>query len=149
MAGKVQMVYIDPPYGITLRLQLPALRQQARREGRPKDEDLTQAARDYQGFSRHLGAGNPLLLYPTYGIACCWRGELLTESGSCFVQISGMRISTTYVNLMDEVFGKYQTSSVPSVSIRKTASQVSQRSSTWGNGDGFYLVWYSRDRTRN
>ena len=49
MAGQVQMIYIDPPYGIKVRLQLPALHQQARREG-PQDEDLTQEPEMIKAF---------------------------------------------------------------------------------------------------
>jgi hypothetical protein len=34
MAGKVQCIYLDPPYGVKFKLQLPAADLQARREGR-------------------------------------------------------------------------------------------------------------------
>ena len=33
MAGKVQMVYIDPPYGIRVRVELSAVCESTRREG--------------------------------------------------------------------------------------------------------------------
>jgi hypothetical protein len=62
MAGKVQMVYIDPPLRHPVRLELPALRQQARRQGRQR-RGSDPGARDDPRLPRDLGAGHPHLAY--------------------------------------------------------------------------------------
>ncbi len=60
MAGKVQMVYIDPPYGIKYGSNFqPFVNKRDVKDG--KDEDLTARARDDPGVPRHLGTGHPLL----------------------------------------------------------------------------------------
>ena len=59
LAGKVQMIYIDPPYGIKFALELPAAARPARREG-PRAGPHPRAG-DGQGLPRHLDARHPLL----------------------------------------------------------------------------------------
>ena len=60
MAGKVQMIYIDPPYGIKYGSNFqPFVNKRDVKDG--KDEDLTAGAGDDQGLPRHLGARHPLL----------------------------------------------------------------------------------------
>ncbi len=60
MAGKVQMVYLDPPYGIRYGSQLPAVRQSPRRERRSRRRPYSRAGNDPR-IPRHLGARNPQL----------------------------------------------------------------------------------------
>ena len=60
MAGQVQMVYIDPPYGIKYGSNFqPFVNKRDVKDG--KDEDLTQEPEMVQGFPGHLGARRPLL----------------------------------------------------------------------------------------
>ena len=59
LAGKVQMIYLDPPYGIRFRLELPAAARPARREG-PRAGPHPRAG-DGQSLPRHLDARHPLL----------------------------------------------------------------------------------------
>ena len=60
MAGKVQMIYIDPPYGIKYGSNFQPFVEQARREGR-RGRGPDPGTRDDQGVPGHLGARHPLL----------------------------------------------------------------------------------------
>ncbi len=60
MAGKVQMIYIDPPYGIKYGSNFqPFVNKRDVKDG--KDEDLTQERGADPRLPRHLGARHPLL----------------------------------------------------------------------------------------
>src|SRR3989339_485636 len=102
MAGKVQMVFIDPPYGIKYNSNFqPFINKRDVKDGNdgdiPAEPEMIQAFRDtwelgLHSYLTHLR--NRLLLAK----------ELLHESGSCFVQISDENVH--YVReLMDEIFG--------------------------------------------
>lgn len=85
MAGKIQMVYIDPPYGVKYGSNFqPFVNKRDVKDG--KDEDLTAEPEMIRAFRDTWELG--IHSYLTY-----LRGrlllakELLTESGSCFVQI--------------------------------------------------------------
>lgn len=102
MAGHVQMIYIDPPYGIKYGSNFqPFVNKRDVSDG--KDEDLTQepemikAFRDTWELEIHsyLSYLRDRLLLAR---------ELLTESGSVFVQISDENLHHVR-EIMDEVFG--------------------------------------------
>jgi adenine-specific DNA-methyltransferase len=102
MAGKVQMISIDPPYGIKYGSNFqPFVNKRDVKDG--KDEDLTsepeqiRASRDTWELGIHS--------YLTYlRDRLLLARELLTESGSIFVQISDENVHHVR-ELMDEVFG--------------------------------------------
>ena len=102
MAGQVQMVYIDPPYGIKYGSNFqPFVNKRKVEDG--KDEDLTQepemvkAFRDTWELDIHS--------YLTYlRDRLLLARELLHNSGSCFVQISDRNLHTVR-SLIDEIFG--------------------------------------------
>ena len=60
LQGKVQCIYIDPPYGIKLQLQLPVVNHQPRREGRQQRAHY-QGAGAGQGLPGHLAGRHSLL----------------------------------------------------------------------------------------
>ena len=60
LKGKVQMIYIDPPYGIKYRVELAGLDAEARREGWEVRRHNT-AARADSGVPRHLEDWDSLL----------------------------------------------------------------------------------------
>lgn len=102
MAGKVQMVYFDPPYGIKYGSNFqPFVNKRDVKDG--KDEDLTAEPEMIKAFRDTWELG--LHSYLTYlRDRLLLARELLTESGSIFVQISDENVH--YVReLMDEVFG--------------------------------------------
>ena len=86
MAGKVQMVYIDPPYGIRYGSNFqPFVNKRDVKDG--SDEDLTQEPEMIRAFRDTWELG--IHSYLTYlRDRLLLARELLHESGSCFVQIS-------------------------------------------------------------
>ncbi len=102
MAGQVQMVYIDPPYGIRYGSNFqPFVNKRDVKDG--KDEDLTQEPEMIRAFRDTWELG--IHSYLTYlRDRLLLARELLHESGSCFVQISDENVHLVR-NLMDEVFG--------------------------------------------
>ena len=102
MAGKVQMIYIDPPYGIKYGSNFQPFVNKRDMKDR-KDEDLTQEPEMIKAFwdTWELGI-HSYLTYLRYRLLLA--RELLTESGSVFVQISDENVHHVW-ELMDEVFG--------------------------------------------
>ena len=100
MAGKVQMVYIDPPYGIKYGSNFqPFVNKRDVKDG--KDEDLTTEPETIKAFRDTWELG--IHSYLTYiRDRLLLARDLLTESGSIFVQISNENLH--YVkNIMEEV----------------------------------------------
>ena len=99
MGGKVQMVYIDPPYGIRYGSNFqPFVNRRDVRDGR--DEDLTQEPEMVKAFRDTWELGiHSYLSYLRDRLLLA--RDLLTESGSCFVQISDENIHLVRC-LMDE-----------------------------------------------
>ena len=139
MGGKVQTVYIDPPYGIRYGSNFqPFVNRRDVRDGR--DEDLTQEPETIKAFRDTWELGiHSYLSYLRDRLLLA--RELLTESGSCFVQISDENLHHVR-ELMDEVFGVENFVSI--VSIRKTTSQGT--AVLLGTTTDF-LVWYARNRS--
>jgi adenine-specific DNA-methyltransferase len=90
MAGQVQMVYIDPPYGIKYGSNFqPFVNKREVRDG--NDEDLTQEPETLKAFrdTWELGLHSYLAFLRDRLLLA---HELLNESGSVFVQISDENI---------------------------------------------------------
>lgn len=141
MAGKVQMVYIDPPYGIRYGSNFqPFVNKRDVKDG--KDDDLTAEPEQIRAFRDTWELG--IHSYLTYlRDRLLLTRELLTESGSVFVQISDENLHHVR-EIMDEVFGPQSFVSV--ISVRKTGavSSPQARLNTLGSlGD--YLIWYAKD----
>lgn len=102
MAGQVQMVYIDPPYGIKYGSNFqPFVNKRDVKDG--KDEDLTAEPEMIKAFRDTWELGiHSYLAYLRDRLLLA--KKMLTESGSCFVQISDENVHLVR-NLMDEVFG--------------------------------------------
>jgi len=136
MAGNVQMIYIDPPYGKKYNSNFqPFVNKRNVTDG--KDEDLTQepemvkAFRDTWELDIHsylTYLRNRLLLAHL----------LLHESGSCFVQISDKNLHHIK-EIMEEVFKPENF-----VTIIPFRTATSQPSNHIGQVYDF-LVWYARD----
>jgi len=141
MAGKIQMIYIDPPYGIKygsnwqMRLNDRNVKDgdDAALSGEP---EVIKAFRDTWEFGIHsyLSYIRDRLLVAR---------QLLTPSGSCFVQISDENLHLVR-NLMDEVFGSENFCSV--INFRKTSGASSPFAKTNVLGAvSDYIIWYARD----
>ena len=103
MAGKVQMIYIDPPYGIRYGSNFqPFVNKRDVKDG--KDEDLTQEPEMVKAFRDTWEYG--IHSYLAYlGIGYLLAKELLTESGSCFIQIGEENVHLVR-GILDEIFGR-------------------------------------------
>ena len=136
MAGKIQTVYIDPPYGTRYGSNFqPFVNRRDVKDG--KDEDLTQEPEMVKAFrdTWELGIHSYLsYLRDRFLLA----RELLTDTGSIFVQISDQNIHLVRC-LLDEVFGAMNFCGL--ITFVKTASLLGNLLSS--NYD--YLLWYSKD----
>jgi adenine-specific DNA-methyltransferase len=135
MAGQVQMVYIDPPYGIRYGSNFqPFVNRRDVKDG--KDEDLTQEPEMVRAFRDTWELG--IHSYLTYlRDRLLLARELLHESGSCFVQISDVNLHHVR-ELMDEVFNARNFSALIAF---KSTSALGQT----GLAQAYdYLVWYAK-----
>jgi len=137
MAGKVQMVYIDPPYGIKYGSNFqPFVNKRDVKDG--KDEDLTAEPEMIRAFRDTWELG--IHSYLTYlRDRLLLARELLTESGSCFVQISDENLHHVR-ELMDEIFG--QQNFVSQIYFATTSGFSTGTLSRVGD----YLLWYAKDK---
>ena len=113
MGGKVQMIYIDPPYGIKYGSNFQPFTNKRDVKDR-SDDDLTQEPEMIKAFRDTWELG--IHSYLTYlRDRLLLARELLTESGSVFVQISDENLH--YVRqLLAEVFGSQNSMSLISYS---------------------------------
>ena len=102
LGGQIQMVYLDPPYGIRYGSNFqPFVNRRAVKDGR--DEDLTQEPETIRAFRDTWELGiHSYLSYLRDRLFLAH--ELLHESGSCFVQIGDENLHHVH-ELLDEIFG--------------------------------------------
>ena len=135
MAGKVQCVYIDPPYGIKFgsnwQMKLNDRNVKDNDESLSGEPEMIKAFRDTWELGIHS-----YLSYLRDRLVTA--RELLSQSGSCFVQISDENVHLVRC-LMDEVFGSENFVSL--ITFKKTSPLGS--SGLAGISD--YIVWYAMD----
>lgn len=137
LRGKVQTIYIDPPYGIKFNSNW----QVSARNREVKDGKLEHASREVEQIKAfrdtwELGIHSYLTyLRDRLSVA----RDLLTESGSCFVQIGDENVHLVR-SLMDEVFGA---ENFVSLVTFVTTTGVSESSKVPVLAD--FLVWYAKD----
>ena len=138
LAGKVQMIYIDPPYGIKYASNFqPTVFQ---RDVKDKEGDLTREREQIKAYRDTWTLGvHSYLAYLRDRLIVA--KELLTDSGSIFVQISDENIHRVRC-LLDEVFGSENF--VRLIHFRKTGALMSQGLDEVGD----YIVWYAKDNER-
>ena len=136
MAGKVQMVYIDPPYGIRYGSNFqPFVNRRDVRDGR--DEDLTQEPETIKAFRDTWELGiHSYLSYLRDRLLLA--RELLADSGSVFVQISDENVHRVRT-ILDEVFG--EANFVSLISFAKTSGFATNFLPNIAD----YLIWYGKD----
>ncbi|WP_280553921.1 site-specific DNA-methyltransferase [Halomonas sp. 25-S5] len=135
MAGQVQMIYIDPPYGIKYGSNFQPFTNKRDVKDR-KDEDLTQEPEMIKAFRDTWELG--IHSYLTYlRDRLLLARELLSDSGSVFVQISDENLHHVR-ELLDEVFGPTNFASL--ITVAKTSSATSSLLS----GVSDYVIWYAK-----
>lgn len=139
LEGKVQMIYIDPPYGIKYGSNFQPFVN--KKEVKDQDTDLSREPETVRAFRDTWELG--IHSYLTYLRDRLFLArDLLTESGSCFVQISDENVHLIR-NLMDEVFGS--SNFVRLISFRKKSMPLGGKVLEEMND---YLVWYAKDKSK-
>lgn len=137
MAGKVQMIYFDPPYGIKYNSNFqPFTNKKDVTDG--KDEDLTSEPEMIKAFRDTWELG--IHSYLTYLRDRFLLAQvLLHDTGSFFIQISDENLH--YVrNLLDEVFGKENFISI--LAFRTATTQPTNLISSLYD----YIIWYGKKK---
>ncbi len=137
MRGKVQMIYVDPPYGVNYKSNFqPRIDQ---RDVREDDSGLTReimqvvAYRDTWTLEVHS-----YLTYLRDRLMLC--RELLSTEGSIFVQIGDDNVHRVRL-LLDEIFGAKNFCSL--ICLAKTSAQTSRLLPSVAD----FILWYARDAT--
>ncbi len=135
LGGQVQMIYMDPPYGVKFGSNFqPFVRKRDVKHN--DDDDMTREPEMVQAYRDTWELG--LHSYLTYlRDRLLLARELLTESGSVFVQISDDNLHHVR-ELMDEVFGSENHVSL--ISFTKTTGLGSQHLPSSCD----YLIWYAK-----
>ncbi|MFN7944179.1 MAG: site-specific DNA-methyltransferase [Blastocatellia bacterium] len=136
LAGKVQMIYFDPPYGIKFASNFqPEI---GKRDVKDKEQDLTREPEMVKAYrdTWNLGIHSYLSYLRDRLVAA---KELLADTGSIFVQISDENLHRVR-GLLDEVFGSEN--SCATIAFSKTSSQTSELIPATAD----YLLWYARSK---
>ncbi len=136
LAGQVQMVYIDPPYGIRYGSNFqPFVNKRDVKDG--KDDDLTSEPEMLRAFRDTWELGvHSYLTYLRDRILLA--RELLSSSGSVFVQISDENLHHVR-ELLDEIFGTGN--QIATICYKKPG----QRSSKTLDILTDFILWYAKD----
>lgn len=139
MKGKIQTIYFDPPYGIGFGSNWQ-VSTQSTDVSDGKLRDLTRQPEQIRAFRDTWQDGiNSYLTYLRDRLTVA--RELLTESGSLFVQIGDENVHLVR-DVVAEVFGP-----------ENVVSQIAFKKTTGGTGDFVpgtvdYLIWATKDRTK-
>ena len=138
MAGNVQMIYFDPPYGVGYRsnFQVSVNNREVpeNAEGRPHDTRTIRAFRDTyeRNIHSYLDLTREKLILMR---------ELLADTGSLFMQIGDENILRAGL-LLDEVFGPENR--VVIIPFATTGSASSKTLPSVAD----YLLWYAKDKSQ-
>jgi len=139
MGGQVQMIYIDPPYGVKFGSNFqPFVRK--RDVSHNDDEDMTREPEMVKAYRDTWELG--LHSYLTYmRDRLLLARELLSPSGSVFVQISDENLHHVR-ELMDEVFGPDNFAVI--ICYRRLGMMIGETMQS----SAHYLLWYAKDNER-
>jgi adenine-specific DNA-methyltransferase len=139
LGGQVQMIYMDPPYGIRFGSNFqPFVRQRDVKHGddgdMTREPEMVQAYRDTWEFGLHS-----YLAYLRDRLLVC--RELLHPTGSIFVQIGDENIHHVR-EVMDEVFGAENACSI--IAFAKTTTTTGKLVPNTSD----FILWHARDIER-
>ncbi|MGB8647803.1 MAG: site-specific DNA-methyltransferase, partial [Anaerolineae bacterium] len=139
LKGQVQMVYMDPPYGIKFGSNWQvSTRKRDVKDG--KAEDATRQPEQVKAFRDTWELGiHSYLSYLRDRLTAA--RELLSESGSVFVQIGDENVHLVR-SLLDEVFGSENF--VTQITYRTN----SPLGATFLPSVADYVLWYAKDKSR-
>src|SRR3990170_3725679 len=138
LKGQVQTIYLDPPYGIKFGSNWQvSTRKRDVKDG--KAEDATRQPEQVRAFRDTWELGiHSYLNYLRDRLVVA--RELLTESGSIFVQIGDENVHLVR-NLLDEVFGSENFCAT--ILFRKTSMQTDALLGS--NSD--YILWFAKEKS--
>ena len=133
LAGKVQMIFVDPPYGINYKSNFqPDLHN---RDVKDQEKDLTREPELVKAYRDTWTLGvHSYLAYLRDRLAMA--RELLADTGSIFVQIGEENVHRVRC-LLDEVFGKEN--AIVTIVFKKKGATTPTASVH------DYLLWYAKD----
>ncbi len=139
LGGQVQMIYMDPPYGVKFGSNFqPFVRKRDVKHN--EDDDMTREPEMVKAYRDTWELG--LHSYLTYmRDRLLIARELLTPSGSIFVQISDENLHHVR-EVMDEVFGAENFMGV--ISFSKTSAL----GGSFLDEVADYLLWYGKDKSQ-
>ena len=136
LAGKVQMIFMDPPYGINYGGNFQ-LRVGQRGYG-TSERDVTREIEQIKAYRDSWTLGvHSYLSYLRDRLVVA--RKLLKESGSIFVQIGEENLPSISL-LLDEVFDRRNR--VQIITFKKKSSTKK------GHSIADYIVWYARDKSK-
>lgn len=137
LKGRVQMIYMDPPYGIKFGSNWQvSTRKRDVKDG--KNEDATRQPEQIKAFRDTWQLGiHSYLAYLRDRLVVA--RELLTESGSVFVQIGDENVHLVRC-LLDEVFGSENFVSI--IAVKRASVMFSKK---YLNSATFFILWYAKD----
>ncbi len=139
LRGKVQCIYFDPPYGIKFNSNWqPSTKSRDVRDGKEdsvsREPEVVRAFRDTwkDGINSYLSYFRDRMVVAR---------DLLSETGSVFVQIGGDNVHLLR-SILDEVFGA--SNCLNQIYFLKTSSSTSDFLGSVAD----YLLWYAKDKDR-
>jgi len=141
MGGQVQMIYMDPPYGIKFGSNFqPFVRPKNREVPHNSDKDFTREPEMVKAYRDTWELG--LHSYLTYlRDRILLSNHLLSESGSIFVQISNENLHQVR-EIMDEVFGSENFISI--IVLKKTSAPTDKYIPNISD----FIIWYAKDKQK-
>ena len=136
LRGKVQMIYLDPPYGIKFNSNWQ-VRTDKRDVTDGKAADVTREVEQIKAFRDLWRNGIHSYLGYLRDRAILAR-DLLTDSGSIFIQIGDENVHVVR-NILDEIFGSQNF--VSQIAYGKTSGQTA----VFIAGTVDYILWYAKD----
>ncbi len=139
MGGKVQMIYMDPPYGIQFGSNFqPFVRKRDVKDG--DDKELTREPEMVKAYRDTWELGiHSWLSYMRERLFMA--REMLTDSGSCFVQISDDNVHLVR-SIMDEVFGRENF--IAEIILKTRSTSLAHGIATLND----FIIWYAKDKER-
>lgn len=138
LSGKVQMIYIDPPYGIKFKSNFQPII--AKPEAKDRLQDLTREPEMVRAYRDTWKLGvHSYLAYLRDRLVLS--RELLDDTGSIFVQIGTENLHLVRA-VLDDVFGP--SNSVSVITVVKTSAQEDNLLPSVCD----YILWYAKERVK-
>lgn len=143
LAGKVQMIYVDPPYGVKFRSNFQS--EVGNRDVKDRESDLTREIETIRAYRDTWRLGtHSYVTYLRDRLFLC--KTLLSDTGSIFIQIGEENLHHVQC-ICQEVFGRENYVAI--ITVLKTTGAGSPAIGTKVLASvADYIVWFSKDIQR-